>query len=170
VPRRDYEAALGRALEPADFDPGFAVDRAVSFDPTRIPLYAAIESVFLTLWFFVLARLLLWVRRPTAFLPALHPLWMVPFYFCEVYSPAFADADWCFQRVVVEHVALWGWALTVILFLPACVSALLCATLWAAEKVAASRNVSARAYRARALAGFAALCLVGTALRYGWPG
>jgi hypothetical protein len=167
VSRRDYEAALGRELQPSDFtSPSFVEEYSVSFDPTHVPRYVAVEIVFLSLWLFALAKFLLTVRRLTALLPGLVLLLFAPFLFTVLYSPAFFDADFFYQRVVVEEVALVCLLFGMILVLPAVVSAIFYASLRAAEGLAALRGRSATAYRRRTLLGFGALAVLYLAVQY----
>lgn len=167
VPRVEYERALGRPLQGSDFTrPAFVDEYAVSFDPANVPRYVAVEIAFLAAWFFLLARTLLAIRRPTAVLPALVPLLLAPMPFVIVYSPAFFDADWFHQRVVVEDVALLSLGVGGILLVPALASAVLYAAFWIAERLAERLGSSASAYRKRAIVGIAALCLLAVAVQY----
>lgn len=161
VDRVAYERALGRRLEASDFSrPPFVDEYTLSFDPADLPEYLAIEIGFLAAWFLLLAKALLAVRRPTAVLPVLVPLLLAPAFFVAFYSPAFADADWFFQRIVVEQVALFGLGAGLLLLLPALASAAVYVLLRAAECLAERRDASASTYRIRTLAGIGLLCLL----------
>jgi len=167
VSRADYEQALGRPLRDSDFSkPAFVDEYAVSFDPADLPKYVVIEIAFLGVWFFVLAKVLLAVRRPTAALPVLVPLLLAPMFFVRVYSPAFVDADWFFQRIVVEQVALLALGVGTILFLPALASAAVYASLRGSEQLATRAGASVATYRRRTVAGIAGLCVLFVAVQY----
>lgn len=167
VSRADYEAALGRSLEPADFtSPRFVRESEVSFDPTRIPLYAAIEIAFLSLWLFSALKILLWIRRPTALLPPLFLLLLVPLPFVRIYAPALIDADWFFQRIVVELFALYCFGLCALLYIPALASSGLWVLFRGVDRLAARRAASTFRYRVVALWAIAALGVIGLTVEY----
>ncbi|MGE0451375.1 MAG: hypothetical protein AB7Q29_17520 [Vicinamibacterales bacterium] len=103
VGRAALEQELGRDISASEVDLAFLARSRASFSSDLVPAYFAVEVAFLTAWssgFFLLLR-----RRP-------HLLLIPPivFLFCAAgavfalfYSPAFVDADWFYQRVVVEE-------------------------------------------------------------------
>lgn len=104
--RAPLEAALGRRLEERDLHAEVFEGWAVSFDPARLWVYALTEVLLLTAFgsahFLILVR----ARRPMGVLPAVLALWLGFCLAVFAYAPALFDADWFFQRIVVERMAL----------------------------------------------------------------
>jgi hypothetical protein len=106
--RLELEHALGRRLTPDAAELTMFANSKVSFDSALIPVYIVAEIMFLTVWFAVFGFAVLRLRRLSLALPFTWLWLLAPQTFVFVYSPAFFDADWFFQRVVVERIALFG--------------------------------------------------------------
>lgn len=112
--RNGLEEKLGRRFGPGDIERSFLGEYRVSLEPSRLPRYIATECAFIALWLFSWAEA---VRRTERWGSALGLAWfwlLLPMLFVFFYSPAFWDADFFFQRIVLEQIALD--ALTVCLF------------------------------------------------------
>ena len=154
--------SLAEWLRPKRFD-----TYQLSFDPDRIPLYAACEYVFLTAWLSLLLLAAQRVRSTTLAFP-LGVFWLgLPTAFAAVYSPAFMDGDWFMHRVAVEHIALWGLPYVLRLIVPAGVSLVLYVALRSADALARDDAIAQRRYRKFAVGALCALALGWIALRAG---
>ncbi len=160
VPRRALEQSLGRPVREAEFVPDFVAKHPVSFSPERVPLYIFVESAFIAIWLTLLGWWLARVRRLTAVLPVLVLFLAAPMLFVRIYSPAFTDADWFHQRVVVEQLDLYAAPIGFVLLLPALASAILWVLLRCSEWLAGNRGASAQIYRRRLLSTLAIAALV----------
>lgn len=168
VPRVELEHARGKPLDEAGFAPDFVEKRPVSFAPHRLGRYVAIEIAFLTTWLTLLVLLLRRLRRITLLLPVLVPALWVPMIFVWFYSPAFFDADWFHQRVVLEPIALACWGVAgFFLLLPATASLVLFAALRLAELLASRRNAGVAGYRRSAVGVLLAIACLYMIVRYG---
>jgi hypothetical protein len=165
LPRRELERALGRSLSADPVRPTRFADLTLSFDADLVPEYALIEIAFTTAWLALLGFALLHVRRFSLVLP-LAWLWLLlPVPFVAVYSPAFFDGDFFFQRILVERIALTGMLAGRWLGLPAALSALVFAALRLAEALAARGQTGAASVeRVRRYRRGAGLALLGLAL------
>ena len=105
--RKPLEAELGRAFSAHELDPTFLDDYSVSLRPSRLPLYVLIEITFITAWGLALVEALRRLRRPSAWLALAAPWLLAPFLVSLLYSPAFFDADWFHQRILIETIGLW---------------------------------------------------------------
>jgi hypothetical protein len=112
IDRAALQAQLGRALLPGDIDRSTFARSESSFSSADVWLYVVIEVVVLTTLLFVIllapqhlpqhgASLLLW---PGILFLAWVALWM----FGESYAPALRDADWFYQRILVERILVVG--------------------------------------------------------------
>jgi hypothetical protein len=118
VDRRSLEQVLGKPLTDADVDVERFADWEVSFESYRLWQYAFAESVILGFAFFLLLiapRLL--PRHPASLLllPGVLFLWWFGLLFVILrYAPALWDADWFYQRILIEEFAIWGYYLLLI--------------------------------------------------------
>lgn len=167
VQRSKLEKTLGRSLAANEFLPSFTDTCPVSFSPDHIPQYVAAEITFLTLWLTVTGFVVSRLRRLTAILPSLVPLLLVPFIFVGVYSPAFIDADWFHQRIVVESISVACLNAGTILILPAALSLVAYGTLRLADWLAHWRNMPTARYRAYAQGTLIATALIYLLIQYG---
>jgi hypothetical protein len=165
VDRRQLEAELDRAITADDVQPGFLAKHPSSYSSSWLPFYAVIEVLFLT-YLLSAAAIALQRLRPTAVLPALCVLFATPLPFVFVYSPAFVDADWFYQRIVLETAGLYCIGLSGLLARPAAVSLVLWGALRTAERFADRRKASSESYRRRTLValGVVAVLLLGLAM------
>lgn len=111
LPRGSLEQALGRALSDSDVGAGAFAGQRVSFVSHHLYRYVLVEIAALTV---LLTGLVLFFQKTRSLLlvlPALTVAAIALFLFLRVYSPAFFDADWFHQRIVVERLALAGFAL-----------------------------------------------------------
>lgn len=108
VARAPTEQFVGRAItQPPDSElrrSRFNEDR-VSFSSDWIWLYFVTEVVLLTL-LFTCVVVVLFKMNWLLWLPCLMTLQVLMMLFVRLYSPAFYDADWFHQRIVVEGLAL----------------------------------------------------------------
>lgn len=108
IKREPLESVLGHGLKQTsreDFQ-RFGFDRfKVSFSSERIWLYVIIEIVLAACVFistyYLLVRLQILLK-----LPAFAVMEILLIFAIQLYSPAFFDADWFYQRIVVEEMAL----------------------------------------------------------------
>jgi hypothetical protein len=107
--RRALEAELGRPFRVEEIDGTFIERYPVSLQPSLVPLYALVEIAFLTIWATAfVAGLLSGLQRlpgPRVWLAGLASWLVAPCVFVWFYSPAFYDADFFHQRIVLESVA-----------------------------------------------------------------
>ena len=108
VPRKPIEALLGTQLgvTPARewYRSRFNEDK-ISFSSERIPVYVVTEIVLLTVLMTVIVAIF-WKSHWLLWLPGVAAVEFLLFITIIVYSPAFLDADWFHQRVVIEDAAL----------------------------------------------------------------
>jgi len=107
IPRKPLEALVGRTLSVTSIEERnrsrFNEDK-VSFSSEKVLQYAITEVIVLSSLLFVVAAVftkchwLLW-------LPGVAGTEFSLFLFVRVYSPAFMDADWFHQRIVIEDIA-----------------------------------------------------------------
>jgi hypothetical protein len=103
VSRSALEKELGGQLTEQDLKSAYLADSATSFASYRLPLYFAIEVAFLTAWLTGLVLLLRRIRTPLLVAPFVVLAGAVAWMFVLIYSPAFYDADWFYQRIALEE-------------------------------------------------------------------
>ncbi len=164
--RAALEAALGRGLEERDVHVEAFTRNGVSFDPDHLSIYALAETLLLTAFGWAHFLILVRVRRPLGALPVVLGVWLFFFFAVTAYAPALLDADWFFQRIVVERIAL-ALVVAAVLAMPvAALSALLYALFRAVDWWAVGDRVRRWKLRAMAIGVVAALLALDLAWDY----
>ena len=106
--RIELEAVLGKPISitpPAEINNSRLSPAKVSFSSVKIPFYVVAETLAIALillalyYLFTRGHFLLW-------LPALAAISLLLFVLVMIYSPAFVDADWFHQRIILEQGSL----------------------------------------------------------------
>jgi hypothetical protein len=111
IPRKPFEKSIGLDMSRV---PQTEINMTkVSFDSRRLNFYIAFEVVFVAVAIFLLVFALYVIRSKWWWLPA-YLIWTTLYIRSVIkYSPALFDADWFFQRLMVEipipFMVLSGW-------------------------------------------------------------